>query len=283
MIQSTPYGNIGYKGIDAAKTGKIDGYDNYPEIKKQIDNATGGRAGKMPYFYAFTKNARHSTNNISTKKRKYAENNDSTMNRICNKFASVSRMSLNFGDLPQFNYQMFLDTDNYDYRPDIAELFCELDNRNTIGYIYSKYESEIKDKDNLINSNLLAEAIVKELETLAPIEECYYSICQYLFTGKNAEKPAHKNMFWKIFGDIACKNLEQNSKAYILCEECNTKYPIWAKHECVDSPYHNCVDCGTRFIFARKTQCRCEKCATIYRKNYKTQKARQYRKENVNA
>ena len=41
--------------IDAAKTGYINDYTNYPEIEKRINKATGGPNGRMPYFFQYSK------------------------------------------------------------------------------------------------------------------------------------------------------------------------------------------------------------------------------------
>lgn len=44
--------------IDAAKTGFLVSYDDYPEIGKRVNKATGGRQGKMPHFFQYSKNGR---------------------------------------------------------------------------------------------------------------------------------------------------------------------------------------------------------------------------------
>jgi hypothetical protein len=44
--------------IDGAKTGSINSYEAYPAVNKRINRATGGKRGKMPHFFQYSKNGR---------------------------------------------------------------------------------------------------------------------------------------------------------------------------------------------------------------------------------
>ena len=47
--------------IDAAKSGVINHYKNYPQVAKRVGKATGGKNGRMPWFFQFSKNGRKDT------------------------------------------------------------------------------------------------------------------------------------------------------------------------------------------------------------------------------
>ena len=67
---------------------KINGYDQYPEIVKKINAATGGPNSRMPKFFSSSKNARHAIAN--GKKKSFKKANDSIMNRIFDKFSKLA-------------------------------------------------------------------------------------------------------------------------------------------------------------------------------------------------
>jgi hypothetical protein len=55
------------------------------------------------------------------------------------------------------------------------------------------------------------------------MEEAYLHITRYLFTGENAAKQTHKQMYWRLFGDLAVKYLESNLSSFQICHTCNMK------------------------------------------------------------
>ena len=92
--------------IDAAKTGVINSYEAYPEVNKRINRATGGKRGKMPHFFQFSKNGRKLHLSKQECKKKYAKPNQSTMNRICSKFSDIGNINMNHAGIPLFNWEM---------------------------------------------------------------------------------------------------------------------------------------------------------------------------------
>jgi len=81
--------------IDAAKTGVINSYEAYPSVNKRINKATGGKKGKMPYFFQFSKNGRKIQLNKEMRAKKYAKRSKSTMNRICARFENIGNINMN--------------------------------------------------------------------------------------------------------------------------------------------------------------------------------------------
>lgn len=94
--------------IDAAKTGVINSYEAYPQVYKRINKATGGKRGKMPYFFQFSKNGRKKQMNREERKRKYARPNGSTMNRICMRFDDIGNINMNYAGVAPFNWKMLM-------------------------------------------------------------------------------------------------------------------------------------------------------------------------------
>lgn len=44
--------------IDAAKTGVVNSYEDYPDVCKQVNKAIGGKRSRMPFFFEYSKNGR---------------------------------------------------------------------------------------------------------------------------------------------------------------------------------------------------------------------------------
>lgn len=109
------------------------------------------------------------------------------------------------------------------------------------------------------------------LQICDSLEEAYPHIVRHLFTGENAAKSSHKQMFWRVFGEIAVNILAQNLANNAVCLNCNQRIPLWSKeHLCPkqDKGLVMCVDCGIVVNRSNSKQCRCETCQAEYRKNY---------------
>ena len=253
--------------IDAAKTGFINHYKSYPQVAKRIGKATGGKNGRMPWFFQYSKNGRKDT--PQNNKRKYADPTDSTMNRICNAFEDIGNINMNYAGIPQFNWQMLLEEPCPNSKPEIPELFCEMDNANLTTVIESR-DSAYSDEKQLISGYaLVAEEIVDKMtRKFGSLEEAYPYVVKYLFAGEGVNKPAHKQMFWRVFGNIALDVLKYNLVSCDVCPECGIKVPSWVKsHTCVKNTrgFYQCIDCGVMCERTNAKQCRCDTCQETYR------------------
>lgn len=268
--------------IDAAKTGKINHYKNYPQIAKRIGRATGGRNGRMPYFFQFSKNGRKDT--PQNRKKKYADPNNSTMNRISRAFDDIGNINLNYAGVQQFNWQMLLNKSCTNSRPEIPELFCEMDNANVSSVIESQESSYANEKQLINGYTLVAEDIIETMtEKYGSLEAVYPYVVKHLFAGEGMNKAAHKQMFWRVFGEIALKILKYNLANCDTCPECGTKIPSWVKdHVCVKNTkgFYSCVDCNKLCERKNASQCRCEDCQEIYRLIQKRARQRAKREKN---
>lgn len=121
--------------IDAAKTGVINSYEAYPKVYSRINKATGGKQGKMPHFFQYTKNGRKLSLSNEERKKKYAKPNGSVMNRICASFDDIGNINMNYAGIEPFNWQMLLSKPIDNQRPDIVSLFCKLDSSNMANLI----------------------------------------------------------------------------------------------------------------------------------------------------
>lgn len=253
--------------IDGAKTGVVHEYKDFPQIAKRIGRACGGKNGRMPTFFAFSKNGRKDTPH--NRKKKYADPNNSTMNRICKAFDDIGNINLNYSGLPRFNWQMLLSAPCVNSRPEIPELFCEMDNSNKASIIEAR-DNAYTDERKLINGyEIVAEDITDRItEKFGSLENAYPYIVKHLFAGEGMNKPAHKQMFWRVFGEIALSNIKANLKDCDTCLDCNTKIPSWVKnHQCVKNTkgFYECIDCGIMCERKASNQCRCEDCQITYR------------------
>ena len=247
-----------------AKTGAVNEYVNYPDVAKRINKATGGTKAKMPYFFQYTKNGRSS----GKPKEKYAKQNKSTMNRICAAFDDIGNIDMNFAGIPPFNYQMLMSEPWTKKNSELVQTFFALDGMSISAEI-ALAETPPHERSSAGMYEMLAEIIRETLEeNFGTLEECYPYIVKALFAGDNWKKPSHKKMFWRIFGDIAVRNLERNLQDYILCPDCYAKIPAWSKdHNCPKNTqgFFVCVDCGKQCIREGSRQCRCAECQTAYR------------------
>lgn len=270
--------------IDAAKTGKINHYKNYPQVAKRIGRATGGKNGRMPYWFQFSKNGRKDT--PENRRRKYAEPNNSTMNRICKAFDDIGNINLNYAGIPQFNYQMLMSGPCQGFEPELVELFCDLDNSNMAMAIEARDVSYNNEKILINDYSILAEDIAKEIEQrYGSLEYAYPYILKYLFAGEGMDKSAHKQMFWRVFGQIALKNLRENLSSCDTCPDCGIKVPAWVDtHQCVKNTkgFYSCIDCGILCERHHSKQCRCPEHQEIYnkiRRNARIKAQRRAKKE----
>lgn len=254
--------------IDAAKTGYINDYTNYPEIEKRINKATGGPNGRMPYFFQFSKNGRRDITTHRKKKREWAKPNNSTMNRICRAFDDIGNINMNWAGVPAFNWQMLLSEPCLYSRTDIVSEFCNLDSIKVSLAIESSEESPAE-KDLVDNNVIIDEFIIDTLESkFGSLEVCYPYIVKHLFTEDEISKSSHKQTFWRIFGDIAIKNLRKNLENYTVCEDCGAKIPAWASsHICPKNSqgFYECIDCGKVCERVNSKQQRCSECQEHHR------------------
>lgn len=255
--------------IDGAKTGKINSYESYPTINKRISKATGGKTGRMPWFFQFSKNGRKDLNDRISKRKQYTKPNGSTMNRICARFDKIGNIMMNYAGIPPFNWQMLLTE-----KPSICingtvKLFCELDTTNLSNIIEAKDIEDLGDKENAAKFGLLRDHIIHELDMLCGNwQDAYPLIVKFLFAGENMNKSSHKQMFWRVFGEMAASAIESNLRNCRVCPDCGMKIPAWVDtHVCPKSMkgFYECVDCGKFCIRINSRQFRCESCQEEYR------------------
>ena len=271
--------------IDAAKTGYINDYTNYPEIEKRINKATGGPNGRMPFFFQFSKNGRRDQTTNRKKKREWAKPNNSTMNRICKSFDDIGNINMNWAGVPAFNWQMLLSEPCLYNRMDIVSEFCDLDSVKVSLAIESSEESPAE-KELVDNNTVLDEFIIDSLTSkFGSLETCYPYIVKYLFTDDELAKSSHKQTFWRVFGDIAVRNIRANLQDYKVCEECGAKIPSWAtSHTCPKNSqgFYDCIDCGKLCERTNSKQQRCPECQEAHRydlRKIKRKQTEQQRKE----
>ena len=248
--------------IDAAKTGFVNSYEQYPQIKKRINHATGGKNGKMPFFFQYSKNGRRFAKLPKKEKKKYGKPNNSTMNRLCAIFDDIGNINMNYANVPPFNWQMLITKDAI-YIPDAIELFCKMDDNS----MYTTMLDTMNGDDKYHASTayqFIAEEITEQLTArYGDLNVVYPSIVKYLFAGNGAAKSAHKRMFWRVFGEIAVNSIETNLETYTVCAKCGMKIPSWAKsHNCPTDivGFFECCDCGTWTERVNSKQCRCAAC-----------------------
>ena len=256
--------------IDAAKTGFINSYENYPDVRQRINKAIGGKNGRMPYFFQFSKNGRRFSSLPVRERKKYSRSNGSTMNRICAAFDDIKYLNMNYANIPPFNWQMLLTNNTETYQADAIMLFCRMDDSSmpTIKEaLLSEAEQEFKTSSIY---QLISKEIATELEEkFGSLETIYPSIVKYLFAGVNANKIVHKQMFWRVFGHLATAALDANMATYTVCEKCGMKIPAWSKsHTCPKDTvgFFECCDCGAWCERTSSKQCRCATCQEAFNK-----------------
>ena len=234
-----------------------------------------GKLTVLRYWFQFSKNGRKNPP-PGKKKRKYLEPNNSTMNRICAAFNDIGNINLHNADIPPFNWQMFLSGPCDDIRPDMCQLFIDMDKINMSSVIESQDFDYYSERESKSKYELLASMITEEMtEQFGPLEESYPYIVKFLFADKAVDKALHKQMFWRVYGEIALRNLKKNLEEYKVCPNCNMKYPVWSEtHNCPHDTIGvvTCVDCHAVVPRMNSKQQRCETCQEIYRRT--TEQAR---------
>ena len=202
------------------------------------------------------------------------------MNRICAQFDDIGNINFNFAGIPPFNWQMLLAEPCLTTNNQIITTFCEMDDSNFSNIIEMKEYDDLGVKEITGGYEILKDSIVHELEAICgSIETAYPFITKYLFTGENVNKASHKQMYWRVFGEIAVRNLIHNLEFCDTCPDCGMKVPHWVdKHICIkNSPgFFECVDCGKLCERTNSRQCRCENCQQEYRHTSKLANKRKH-------
>ena len=134
--------------------------------------------------------------------------------------------------------------------------------------------NDINEKQNTSSYDGLCDLIREKFEEeYGSIEIVYPSIVKYLFTGDNLDKQSHKQMFWRLFGNIAVQTLEENLVACRICPQCGTHIPIWSKHTCgkAQKKMLVCETCGKTVVRINGKQKMCSDCAANHRRDYMKQ------------
>lgn len=267
--------------IDAAKTGFVNSYEQDPVLNRRVSRAIGGKHCRMPFFFQFSKNGRKEFALKKKDRKKFAKQTNSTMNRLCERFMHIGHMNFNGAEIPPFNWQMMLPANQDPYNGEAVELFCQLDDAQLASSLEIQRDQDLDIRASSLKFELMKQEIIDRLmERFGSVESTYCSVAKYLFAGSNFQKPVHKQMFWRVYGDIACDILRQNMQNYSECPSCGMKIPAWASvHDCtkVAAGFFACADCGK---ICRKTgprQNRCEDCKTKQRKEYITNYMKNYR------
>lgn len=271
--------------IDAAKTGFVNSYEDHPESKEIVNRAIGGKTGRMPWFFQFSKNGRHNKDERKSKKKTFLKPNNSTMNRIWKRFSTIGNINMNMADVKPFNYMMLLGSVSNTINYDAINIFCEMDSSNQASLIEAAQETDLGEMENIKSYDILADLIKEELtERFGNLEIVYPSIVKYLFTEENATKPSHKQMFWRVFGEIAVRYLESNLRSCHICQACGTKIPNWYPiHECHENAtgFVTCCDCGKIVPRTNSRQQRCPDCQAEHKKILAYNRKKRQRRKKV--
>ena len=210
------------------------------------------------------------------------------MNRICRAFDDIGNINMNWAGIAPFNHQMLMSEPCDHMRTDIVNEFCALDNIR-VSLAISNAEDSPAENEIIDNSSIIDEHIIYSLTNkFGSIEICYPHIVEYLFGEDGVNKASHKQTFWRIFGDIAIRNLENNLKegGHTTCHACGAKVPVWAKtHDCPKNTqgFFTCVECGKSCIRTNSKQKRCPECQEHHRydlrHNNRSQKGKEREKQ----
>ena len=243
-------------------------YSNYPEVEKRVNKATGRPNGRLPFFFQFSKNGRRDKTTHRKKKRQWAKQNNSTMNRICKVFDDIGNINMNWAGVAPFNWQMLLSEPCLHNRLDIVNEFCVLDSINVSLAIDAAEESPAE-KELFDSKIIIDEHIVDTMERkFGSLEICYPYMVKHLFAGDSSSKQSHKQTFWRIFGDVAIANLKKNLANCTNCPDCGAKIPSWAtSHTCSKNAqgFYECIDCGKLCERVNSRQQRCPECQEHHR------------------
>ena len=250
-----------------------------------MNKAIGGKTGRMPWFFQFSKNGRHNKDERRSKKKTFLKPNNSTMNRIWKRFSTIGNINMNMADVKPFNYMMLLDSVSNTINYDAINIFCEMDSSNQASLIEAAQETDLGEMENIKGYDILADLIKTELvERFGSLEAVYPSIVKYLFTEENATRPSHKQMFWRVFGEIAVTNLERNLRSCHICQACGTRIPNWYPiHECNKNTtgFVTCCDCGKIAPRLNSRQQRCPECQAEHKRILAYNRKKRQRKKKV--
>lgn len=225
----------------------------------------------MPYFFMYSRNGRKDMY-LTGKKKRVKKANESTMNRICGKFSAVGNINMNLAGVPAFNWEMLMPGPMIEPNEEAIRIFCEFDDQNLTNEIDARSETDLGEKVKASSYDMVRANIEETLiSKFGSLRAVYPSLVWYLFTGDNERKISHKQMFWRVFGEIATETLELNQIACRICPECGCSTPIWgAEHICRKNMpgYISCVDCGKVVARTGPKQCRCDNCQEEYRRIY---------------
>lgn len=251
--------------IDAAKSGILSHYNQYPAIKKRINKATGGERSLLPSWFAYSKNGRRK----SKKNKKYQPPNNSTMNRICNAFADIKKATGYMSNIVPFNWEMLLFEPYKESGDEIFKLFCKIDNTNFTNIIESQDLNYETDRERKAGYDRIEQMIrTQMIEKYGSLEATYPQIVKHLFAGKGITRSGHKKMFWRVYGQIALEAILKNLQNYTECSNCGMKLPAWSsEHTCPTNikGFITCLDCGKVVPRINSHQKRCEACQQTYR------------------
>jgi len=204
--------------------------------------------------------------------RKVKQPNNSTMNRICAKFDDIPNINMNLAGVAPFNISMMLPPKPFAFNGDAVLLFEGMDNTNRANQIIVSEEMDAAERNTSIGYDFIRDQISEQLiHRYGSLEAVYPSIVTHLFNEEGIAKNAHKQMFWRVFGNIALRTLEQNLIACRICPDCGAATPIWcADHACKNFKsggqlLFNCVDCGKILDRKNNRQLRCPECQKLYR------------------
>ena len=234
----------------------------------------------MPAWFKYSKNAR---NGKQDKAKKYAEPNESTMNRICRAFEDIGNINMNFAGIPPFNWQMLMKEPCLTSRPEIPALFCEMDDRNTAIRIEALNQPYSSERELINGDKMTAEDIERVfVERFGSLEEAYPYVTKYLFAGEGMNRGSHKQMYWRVFGPIALSIIRENLTNYRVCPDCEMKIPSWVEtHVCPKNSqgFYQCIECGRISMRTNAKQCRCLDCQKDYKLTQKRIREKKRRKE----
>ncbi|WP_425455769.1 hypothetical protein [Brevibacillus gelatini] len=211
-----------------------------PEIGKLIHTYT---KSKVPHFFIYAKDK----NESNVEKINY-----SVVNRL-EKMIKNPVLNFRYSNVGKFDYRMLLSDTNekINLETAIIQKYEELDRKshlminredqknNNILFVYNQI------KKDLLNINNDAKHVTDVL-------------IEYLY---NHKRSSYKTTLWECFGDVIVENIKRNL---------TTKF---------DDGYIQCDGCGERVEKIGKNHKMCRDCWKDHRRNYKTEKQRQYRQK----
>lgn len=230
---------------------------------------------KTPQFFIYAKNKKqHQVEPI----------NNSTINRIVKEIKDNRQMFRPIKNLATIDYTLMLPARLVGYNnPDINKTF---DHWN------KKYGNMLVLDEDFTEKNNIAQIVASvkaELNKIESDEEFIVASLVHFFYAKPSTRK--KRLLWYCYGEEIYNYLKGNLDNTPICHKCGkrtTAHLIRGKcPTCVRAEQKRtkmkiifCEDCGRRLeVPARSRSCRCEECREVHRRTYKTEKQREYRKE----